>query len=191
MRNILFVLSLLSPFTLLSQTIDWNDFDEERMNEVMFIEMNGYVKMIHAGDSLIISSVVQSEIMPRNYALIKKNRLLPLDSLHLSHNMEWQIPGRGNDLHDTLRAKIIQENACPNLLKSKWMPDFKCYGLFCYTEILECASYERYGEGQTYQDIAIQFIQGWNDSPPHRGWMEADYHNKVIVGVCTFYDKET
>ena len=41
--------------------------------------------------------------------------------------------------------------------------------------------------GMTYQDIAIQFIDGWNTSPPHAGLMNANYMSKVIVGVTTYY----
>lgn len=126
--------------------------------------------------------------MPRNYALIRNNKS---GSLEKSHNLVWFIPGRGNDLHDTLRAKIIKENANPLQLKSKWMEKFNCYGLFCYTEILESISYRGFENGQTYQSVALKFIRGWHDSPPHRGWMEANYHNKVIIGVATFFDIQT
>jgi len=223
MRNLLFVISLLSPFTLLSQTIDWNDFNEEKMNEVMFSEMNKYVKSLErrdsvrinpedpeskyraydwhdysktdkelvsegakwrTGDSLIISEVIQEQIMPRNYNLIKNNHTQPLHSLH---NMEWKIPNRGNDLHDTLRIEIIQENANPKLLKGLWIEECKMYGYLCYTEILVCSSFRYPEEGMTYQDIAIQFIDGWNTSPPHAGLMNANYMSKVIVGVTTYY----
>ena len=227
MRNLLFVISLLSPFTLLSQTIDWHNFSEETMNAVMFKEMNKYVKSLErrdsvrinpenpgskyraydwhdyyktdkelvsegaiwrTGDSLVLSAVIQDQIMPRNYNLIKKNYSRPLKSLH---NMEWFIPGRGNDLHDTLRAKIIEEYANPKQLESKFMSDFNCYGLFTYTEILESVSYMRFEKGQTYQDVAVKFINGWNSSPPHAALMNANYRSKVIVGVTTYYHRST
>ena len=183
----------LSPLIFLSlvancQIIEWDNFSEEKMSEVMFVEMNAYVKWIHNGDSLILSKVIQEQIIPRNYALIKKNKSGPLEK---SHNMEWFTPGRGNDLPDTLRSKIIKENANPLQLKSKLMEKFNCYGLFCYSEILESITYRGFESGQTYQSVAIKFIRGWRDSPAHRGWMEANYHNKVIVGVTTFYDTQT
>jgi hypothetical protein len=174
--------------TINAQTIDWSNFDEQLMNEAMFSEMNQYVKKIHNGDSLVLSKVIQNQIMPRNYNLIKNNYNFPL---HQLHNMEWLIPGRGNDLHDSLRTKIIEENANPKLLESKWMPDFECYGLFCYTEILESVCYRGYETGHTYQDVAIHFIDGWNLSPPHAAWMNANYENEVIVGMTAYFDTET
>jgi hypothetical protein len=230
MRNLLFVISLLSPFTLLSQTIDWNDFSEEKMNEVMFSEMNKYVKSLkrrdsvrinpedlgskyraydwhdysktdkelmsdgakwRTGDSLILSKVIQDQIMPRNRGFIKKNSFRPLDALRLSHNKEWLMPDRGNDLHDTLRAKIFEEYANPKMLKSLWMEEFKVYGYLCYTEILVCSSFSYPEAGLTYQQIAVQFIDAWNTSPSHSALMNANYHNKVICGVATYFDKES
>jgi hypothetical protein len=227
MKNPLLITGLLFSSVLNAQIIDWTNFSEERMNTVMFFEMNKYVKSLdridsvkispidpkskyrtidwrdigksdrqlilegakwHRGDSLILSSVVQQDIMARNLNFIRNNHTLPIYCLH---NMEWKIPGRGNDLNDTLRAKIIKENANPNLLKNKLMAEFNCYGLFTYTEILECASYQGSEEDNTYQGVAIQFIQGWNSSPSHAGWMNANYQNKVIVGVATYYDYET
>lgn len=154
----------------------------------MFTEMNRYVKSIHNGDSLILSKVIQEQIMPTNYSLIKKNKYGQLEN---SHNLEWITPGRGNDLPDTLRAKIIIEKANPLLLKDKWMEKFNCYGLFCYTEILESVRYRGFESGQTYQSIAAKFLRGWCDSPSHRGLIEANYRNKVIVGVTTFFDSQT
>lgn len=188
MKIILIILCPLLSISITAQVIDWENFSEERMSAVMFEEMNSYVKKIHDGDSLILSNVIQNQIMPRNYNLIKNNHTLPL---HLLHNMEWKIPDMGNDLHDTLRTKIIEENANPKLLERKWMPDFKCYGLFCYTEILESVFYKGYETGHTYQDVAIHFIDGWNLSPPHAAWMNANYDSKVIVGVTTYFDNKT
>jgi hypothetical protein len=179
---------MLHSLVINAQVVDWENFSEEKMNSAMFIEMNRYVKSIHDGDSLILSKVIQEQIMPKNYALIKKNKYSQLDN---SHNLEWLTPGRGNDLPDTIRAKIIAENANPFQLNNKWMEKFNCYGLFCYTEILESVSYRGFENGQTYQSIANKFIKGWHDSPPHRGLMEAHYHNKVIVGVTTFFDSQT
>ena len=70
------------------------------------------------------------------------------------------------------------------------MPDYKCYGLFTYTEILESCSYHGYENGQTYQDVAIKFIKGWNSSPPHAGLMNANYRSKVLCGVATYFNSE-
>ena len=223
MKNILIIIWSFLPGIIAAQTVDWNDFSEEKMNEVMFSEMNKYVKSLkrrdsvrinpedlgskyraydwhdyyktdkelvsegakwRTGDSLIISEVIQEQIMPRNYNLIKNNHTQPLHSLH---NMEWKIPNRGNDLHDTLRIEIIQENANPKLLKGLWIEECKMYGYLCYTEILVCSQFRFPEAGLTYQQIAVQFIDAWNTSPPHSAIMHANYMSKVIVGVTTYY----
>jgi hypothetical protein len=101
------------------------------------------------------------------------------------------MPDRGNDLHDTLRAKIFEEYANPKMLKSLWMEEFKVYGYLCYTEILVCSSFSYPEAGLTYQQIAVQFIDAWNTSPSHSALMNANYHNKVICGVATYFDKES
>jgi hypothetical protein len=101
------------------------------------------------------------------------------------------MPNKGNDLHDTLRAKIFEEYANPKMLKGLWMEEFKVYGGLCYSEILVCSQYRSPEEGLTYQDIAIHFINSWNTSPPHAGIMNANYNNKVICGVATYFDKES
>ena len=227
MKNILIIIWSFLPGIIAAQTIDWNDFSEERMNEAMFKEMNKYVKSLkrrdsvrinpedlqskyraydwhdyyktdkelmsegakwRTGDSLIHSMVIQDQIMPRNYNLIKNNHNQPLHSLH---NMEWKIPNRGNDLHDTLRAKIFEEYANPKMMKGLWMEEFKVYGYLCYTEILVCSSFRYPEAGLTYQQIAVQFIDGWNTSPPHALFMNANYHDKVICGVATYFDKDS
>ena len=185
-RNILFVISLLSPVTLLSQIIDLNNFDEDNMNKVMFSEMNEYVKITHNGDSLIHSEVIQTNIMPRNYNLIKTNHHLPLRSLH---NQEW-INERTNELPDTLKKKIIDENANPKLLESIFLKDFNVFAQLFYIEILQSSSY-LYNDHVSYEEVAKQFIRNWNTSPPHAAIMNANYRSKVIVGVTTFYDLST
>jgi hypothetical protein len=164
---------------------DWHDYSKTDK------ELRSEGAKWRTGDSLIHSMVIQNQIMPRNRNFIKKNSFRPLDALRLSHNKEWLMPDRGNDLHDTLRAKIFEEYANPKMLKGLWMEEFKVYGYLCYTEILVCSSFSYPEAGLTYQDIAIQFIDGWNTSPPHAGMMNANYRNKVICGVATYYHKES
>ena len=58
---------------LLNSNIDWDNFDERKMDTVMFKVMNSYIDFIHPGDSIVWSPVVQSEILTVNYNLIKSN----------------------------------------------------------------------------------------------------------------------
>ena len=152
----------------------------------MFSEMNDYVKKTHDGDSLILSRVIQENIMHRNYTLIKNNHHLPLVSLH---NQEW-INENANALPDTLKNKIIQENANPRLLESIFMKDFNVYAQLFYMEILQSSSY-LYNDHISYEEVAKQFIRNWNTSHPHAAIMNAKYRSKVIVGVATYFDIST
>ena len=155
---------------------------EENMNQAMFSEMNKYVKKIHGGDSLILSEVIQENIMTRNYYLIKNNHHLTLQSLH---NQEW-INEDANALPDMLKKKLIEENANPYLLESIFLKDFKVYAQLFYMEILQSSSY-RYNDKISYQEVAREFIRNWNSSPAHAAHMNANYRSKVIVGVATDY----
>ena len=152
----------------------------------MFSEMNEYVKRIHNGDSLVLSVIIQTNIMPTNYALIENNHHLPLRSLH---NQKW-INERTNELPDSLKTKIIEENANPKLLKSIFLEDFDSYAQLFYMEILQSSSY-RYNDHIDYQEVSREFISNWNKSPSHSAHMNANYQNKVLCGVSTYYNNST
>lgn len=175
------------PVIVTAQIIDWNIFSEEKMNEVMFEEMNQYVKLTHHGDSLIWSGVVQSDIMSRNYNLIRKYHRLHLHSLH---NQEW-INDDTNSLPDSIKNKIILENANPQFLEGLFLECCDTYGQMSYMEILQSSSYMRFYEEQNYRDVARDFIRGWNSSLVHAGYMNANYRSKVLVGVTTVFIRET
>lgn len=187
MKNFLLVLFPIISVTINAQPIDWNYFSEETMNEVMFEEMNQYVKLTHYGDSLIWSGVVQSDIMSRNYNLIRKYHRLPLHSLH---NQEW-INDDANSLPDSLKNKIILENANPQYLESIFLECCDTYAQMSYMEILQSSSYLRVYGQQNYREVARIFIRGWNSSPAHAGYMNANFRSKVLVGVTTVYIWET
>jgi hypothetical protein len=180
---------LLMFSTLISaQNIDWNDFNERKMDTAIFNEMNAYVRTERSGDSIVWSPVVQSEIMTTNYDLIKSHPKLELHSLH---NTRWaSVEG----LPEDLKNKIIEENVNPNFLRSQEIEynsggkTFRSYGTFDYCEILVSIPKSYF---ITYQEIAKHAINSWNKSEGHAGIMNANYKNKVIVGAITFYHKET
>ena len=55
MRKITLITCLLFPYLISAQVIDWGNFNEERMNEAMFTEMNKYVKSIERRDSVRVN----------------------------------------------------------------------------------------------------------------------------------------
>jgi hypothetical protein len=189
MKGIIITIILLSSLIANAQIIDFNNFSEERMNQVMFDEMNKYVKRLHHGDSLIWSAVVQQDIMNDNYNFIRNNRYLPLQKLH---NQKW-LGRPWNDLPDTIRAKIIDEmSKYPDstFIKRKYFKEYKTYLAFTYTEILKSFTYGSPYPTLSYQDIAQRCITDWNQSPAHATYMNANYKNVVIVGVATYFNKK-
>jgi hypothetical protein len=186
MRIILLILCPLFSLTITAQPVVWNYFSEETMNEAMFIEMNEYVKRTHNGDSLVLSKVIQEEIMTTNYNLIRENHHLPLSSLH---NQKW-INDNSNELPDTIKNKIINENVNPGLIYNIYLKDYNIYTGLSYMEILQSSSYPN-KDNITYQEVAKEFIRNWNKSPPHSAHMNANYRSKVIVGVASYYNKST
>lgn len=167
-----------------AQPIDWNYFSEETMNEVMFEEMNHYIKLTHEVDSLVWSKVVQEDIMSSNYSLIKKYHRLPQRSLH---NQKW-INDNTNELPDSLMNKIISERANPQLLESIYLKEWDIYVGLTYMEILQSVSYP-FEFQITYREVAQEFIRNWNSSPAHAGYMNANYRSKILVGVSTYYNR--
>lgn len=189
MKAIVITIILLSSLIANAQIVDFDNFSEERMNRVMFDEMNKYVKRIHHGDSLIWSSVVQQDIMTDNYNFIRNNKYQALQKLH---NQKW-LGRPWNDLPDTIRVKIIEEmSKYPDstFIKNKYFKEYKTYLEFTYTEILRLIRYGSPYPTVTYQDIARQCITDWNQSPPHAMYMNANYKNAVIVGVATYFNKK-
>ncbi len=191
MKQYLTFLLIIFSSVVESQIIDFNSFSEERMNEVMFNEMNKYVKSIHNEDSLIWSSVVQQDVMADNYNFIRSNSSNNLMKLH---NPKWL--GRDwNDLPDTVRTKIITEMEIKfpqsEFLKKNKLENYEGYSAFTYTEILHSITFSGSYPSITYQEIARRAIKGWNNSPPHALYMNANYKNGVIVGVATVFDKKS
>ena len=188
MKQLLTFFLMLFSLATEAQVIDFNNFSEEKMNEVMFDEMNNYVKKIHKGDSLIWSSVVQKDVMSDNYNFMKSNSSQNLMKLH---NPKWL--GRAwNDLPDTIRTKIITEMKTKypqsEFLKVNKLANYEDYSAFTYTEILHSITFSGGYPAITYQEIARGAIKGWNNSPPQAAYMNANYKNIVIVGVATFFN---
>jgi hypothetical protein len=184
MKKLFIILCLFSLSEIKAQVIQpiqFNNFNEKKMNEAMFDQMNKYVKALHCGDSLIWSPAVQKDVMTDNYNFIKNNDTLPLTQLH---NQKW-IGRDFNDLPDTIKTKIINE-----MLKSPNSAFLDSNRYFTYTEILGCISLINDKYSFTYEGLACTLIKAWNDSPSHTININANYKNKVIVGVTSYYNKK-
>jgi hypothetical protein len=190
MKNTIIAIFLSISIGLNAQIIDFNNFSEKTMNEVMFKTMNEYVKKIHNGDSLILSSVVQEEIMPDNYNFIKNNITKPLITLH---NPKW-LGRPGNDLPDILKKKIANEIILKyphsNIIKT-WNEEYKVYTIFTYVENIASLQFISNIEPITYQTAAQKLIECWSKSPGHAIYMNANYGNSVVVGVISYFEKRT
>lgn len=190
MKKILLVIKFLIFTTFINaQVIDWNNFDERKMDTVMFEVMGSYLDYM-GKDPIVWSPVVQREVMGSNYEIIKANPHLDIHSLH---NKMWPGP---MGLPAEIKERIIDENINPTFLEGqkyfykidKEGHTAEAYGTFDYTEIL--VSIPR-NEFTTYQELANHAIHSWNRSGPHSGIMNANYKKKVIVGTITFYHKPT
>ena len=173
MKNILFIVFLLFSIIINAQVIDCNNFSEERMNSVMFSEMNKYVKETHNGDSLIWSNAVQKDIMTDNYNFIKNN-----PSYGLQHNPKWIRDGKyAKTIPDTIIIKIIEETSLT-------------FQNYMYSEILGAFTIINSQAAFTYEFVVQEIMRGWYQSPSHAANMNADYKNQVVVGVCSYFDKK-
>lgn len=161
------------------------DFNERKMDTVMFNIMNSYRNQVF-NDYIVWSPVVQSKIMSTNYEYMKTRTQMDIHSLH---NPQW---ANKIDLPDELKSEIIEENINPLFLRGQifsYGDDNKeAYGTFDYMEIIVSIPIENC---QTYQDIANHAIHAWNRSDQHSGIMNANYKKKVIVGTTTFYCQKT
>ncbi len=166
------------------------------MDTVMFNVMNSYFdykddSIFNNSDYIVWSSVVQKDVMPSNYDVIRSGTHIDIHSLH---NTKW-ISATG--LPDGLKNEIIEEGVNPiflNAQKYTYKVDregntAESYGTFDYIEIL--ISVPR-NTCQTYQEIANHSIHSWNGSKEgHAEIMNANYKKKVIVGTTTFFCKKT
>jgi hypothetical protein len=84
MKKLITILYLLPSMFINAQVIDWDNFNEKTMNEVMFSQMNDYTKS-NGFYSIIRMSVGQQKI----YRCIKKNNeKLPMDGLNARINVK-------------------------------------------------------------------------------------------------------
>ena len=176
-----------------AQDIEWDSFNERKMDTVMFNVMNSYFdykddSTFNNSNYIIWSPVVQKDLMSGNHNYIKVRSTNNIKSLH---NMKWV---KATGLPDSIKSKIIEENAHPGFLNNQLFPyevggvTKTAYGTFNYSEILVSIPINRCG---TYQEFANHAIHSWNKSDSHAGIMNANYKNKVIVGTTTFYCKKT
>lgn len=83
MKKLIIILLFTPSMLLNAQVIDWNNFNEKTMNEVMFGKIYDYTS-IKTGYSLISSGK-----LPEIYRCIKKNNeKLPVDSLSAKINVK-------------------------------------------------------------------------------------------------------
>lgn len=181
---------------VLSEYIDFNNFDEKRMSDVLFKAMNDYQKKIHNGDSLIRSSVVERIISRDNYYYFKNNcDRIPSNQMMKFHNPKWYDIDRDgnpdrifNDLPDTVKVMLINEMRGTYFLQANWDPYAEDY-ILSYGEIVGSVSFENLPMNYkyTYYEIAKDLINGWNKSIHHTHFLNGDYKNAVVVGVAAYY----
>lgn len=179
--------------------IDFNNFSEKRMSDVLFVAMNDYQKKIHNGDSLIRSSLIERTISRDNYNYFKNNcEKPPYDDIMRLHNPRWYDIDRDgnpdrifNDLPDTIKVKVINEMKGTHFLRANWDNHAESY-ILTYGEIIGEVSFEKLPIDfkYTYTQIANDLIKSWNESKLHTNFLNGDYNNAVIVGSITYYHKK-
>lgn len=66
MKKLVFLLLLFTSMVINAQVVDFSHFSKKTMNEVMFSEMNKYVKGINHGDSLTQTSLKMYRVSKRH-----------------------------------------------------------------------------------------------------------------------------
>lgn len=191
MKKIITILLLFISISVNGQIIDFNNFDENALNMAIFNEINNYTKSqvypdnisdninaktTHIGDSLILSSVVQEDIMTDTYNHLKNNYKFFINTTEIKGLHKAYV------ISDTTKNKIINELKLKynnlNLLNS-------CLPFICL-EILNRHDIRE----SSYQNLARNITNEWKRSRDHKFIMDINYLNKVVCGVTVYYDEQ-
>jgi hypothetical protein len=156
MKKLITILCLLPSMLIKAQVIDWDNFNEKTMNDVMFNQMNDYAKN-NGTYSTIRMSVGQQEI----YRCIKKNNeKLPLDDLNTRINVkvlrkyDSKIISRTNLVGN---VGLLDSISCKNI---KTYEDIAYRGITNWTnsENIIFMRWSQIGEGITYYNKKTETV---------------------------------
>lgn len=154
MKKLLTILVTLVSLTSYGQVIDWNNFDSEIADRVLFIEMNKF------RDSLGLSTFVYSQSLHANLStyttdqMVKERKIFHPNKNHL-------LEKTNREMKKELISKL-------NLKLAEWK--IKLFGPY---EVCVGSFVELNGEGglryhsRTYNELAKKLIKHWCTSKPH------------------------
>ncbi len=154
MKKLLTILVTLVSLTSYGQVIDWNNFDSEIADRVLFIEMNKF------RDSLGLSTFVYSQSLHDNLSTYTTDQMVKeRKTFHPTKNHLLEKTNR--EMKKELISKL-------NLKLAEWK--IKLFGPY---EVCVANFVQLNGEGglryhsKTYNQLAKKLIKHWCTSKPH------------------------
>jgi hypothetical protein len=135
MKKMIIIFCFLHSALLFAQTIEFSQFSEATMNEVMFNRMNEY-SLLHGGDSLTQSTTAQEEI----YRILKKKS----DRLTL------------DEIAQIINKKILKKYDTDSFMCVGLIDSIGCDDISTYQELADkCITNWESNPGQAF------FLVGW------------------------------
>lgn len=166
MKSIIFFLTLFNYLTILSQKIDFNNFNSDIMNKVMLKEFNNFRK-INNLDTLLYSNSLFNIISKPNCVEVADS------SEKTSVSVFYHPELYGKAINPKLKTGMISEYKLYNN-KLNTINGFTVYENAFKTEV----------KLSNYQDMAKYAIYCWSQSVEHAKTQNLNFKN---LGVCGLY----
>jgi hypothetical protein len=146
MKNLITILLTLITLTTYSQVIDYDNFDAELIDSLVFVEINEY-RESYGNPKLVYSDVLHDNLSTYITGVL----------------VEQQTAGhpKGKHILNKISVDVYDE------IQSQYENKTLKYEVDAYSEVsmLTCVTPDRF---VTYQDLAKYLVKSWDNSPGHQ-----------------------
>ena len=165
MKTYIFILSYFALSIVFGQTIDYNEFDSQKMNKSLLSEMNRFRRDLYL-DTLIYSNFLYAKIAKPNCEEVVNSG----NFYHPIIDVYWKT----SDVKDSIGSESLRKiGGILNTNTKYGKPGM----------LIRENAYRTTKRFATYQDAAKHVIDSWKKSEGHQMAQTAQYSDKNLPGV--------
>ena len=165
MKTYIFILSYFAVSIVFGQTIDYNEFDSQKMNKSLLSEMNRFRRDLYL-DTLIYSNFLYAKIAKPNCEEVVNSG----NFYHPIIDVYWKT----SDVKDSIGSESLRKIGGILNTNTKYGKPGMLIRENAYRTTVRFA---------TYQDAAKHVIDSWKKSEGHQMAQTAQYSDKNLPGV--------
>ena len=165
MKTYIFILSYFALSIVFGQTIDYNEFDSQKMNKSLLSEMNRFRRDLYL-DTLIYSNFLYAKIAKPNCEEVVNSG----NFYHPIIDVYWKT----SDVKDSIGSESLRKIGGILNTNTKYGKPGMLIRENAYRTTVRFA---------TYQDAAKHVIDSWKNSEGHQMAQTAQYSDKNLPGV--------